>query len=174
MSKEIIYFDNSGWTIINRWIKDNKYLNKVKVVSVYYNAEACESDVFIEVGGYNLKCFRGSSSKEDFKKGEICIVQLTLMTTDRKKLTDKEKDIKTEELKGTYGGTYTHCNLKGQIVVIYEINGCHGGYDCAVVDCGGIFVGVEVAPKDNFKIGDYIEAEGRLDIYKIAEEQKDA
>jgi hypothetical protein len=91
------------------------------------------------------------------------------MTTHREKLNYKAKNIRTKER----GKATPICFLEGEIVIFYEINGCRGGYDCAVVDCGEIFVGIEIAPEDNFKIGDYIKAEGRLDIVKILDKEKE-
>ncbi len=141
---------------------NKKYINKIRVLQVVETCEqGVEQDVFIEIAGKRLKCFWSLGDKE-FTKGETAEAKLALMTTDRKKIETEKKEIKTKYQRGTPN----RCNLKGQIVAIYN-NPNPLGYNYAVVDCDKVFIEVEFSSKDDFKIEDYIEAEGRLDISKI-------
>lgn len=150
-----------------RIIKSDKYLNRVKVLWVNRNDEALEEDILMKVKKKEIQGFRCPVGRNDPQliEGKEFTVELILMTTAREKREYKEKDIKTEQ----QWGTPNHCTLTGEIKAIYDID--NSVYKCAVVDCKGIFVGVEVAPEDNFKIKNYMKAEGRLDIYYIKEKE---
>ncbi|NJD75614.1 MAG: hypothetical protein FIB08_00770 [Candidatus Methanoperedens sp.] len=153
---------------------DQAYLEKVEIVDVeILDIQEITANVTIKVKGHELKCFVSNFNRQSpFFAGEKCDVVLSLMTTEHEKINSKEKNIvSTKQFED-------HCILSGEIknfipraITYYdEKTGSYYSedtdYKYGIVDCG-IFIAVEV-PKDSLmKTGDYIKAEGRLDIKKV-------
>lgn len=150
------------------------YLEKVEIVEVeILDIQEITANVTIKVKGRELKCFVSDfNCQSPFFVGENCDVVLSLMTTEHEKINSKEKKIvSTKQFED-------HCILSGEIknflprIITYceEKTGSYYSeytdYKYGIVDCG-IHVSVEIPKDSNLKIGNYIKAEGRLDVQKV-------
>lgn len=158
---------------------DKKYSEYAEVVDVAsLDIQGITATVTINVKKYKVKCFVSDfKEKGPFSLGERCLIKLSLMTWpgSLNKIKEKKKEVKSEQRKGTPN----HCLLSGEIVGFSPIvksyydatKGTYyteenADYKAGIVDCG-IFVMVEVPKDSDLKVGDYIKAEGRLDIRKV-------
>lgn len=154
---------------------DKKYSEYAEVVDVTsLDIQGITATVTINVKKYKLKCFVSDfKEKGPFSLGERCLIKLSLMTTDLKKIEMIQTEIKN-------GNRYkTHCLLSGEIVGFSPIVGSYYDvtkgayyteenvdYKAGIVDCG-IFIEVEIPKDSDLQVGDHIKAEGRLDIKKV-------
>lgn len=151
----------------------DNYKENAVIIQVDKNEITYEENLIIEVNAFKLKCFISNFiTKGDFEKEEIVEVQLSLMTTEHEKTDSNKKNIISTDI------FENHCVLSGEIkkivprIVNYydEKTGSYYAeptdYNHGIVDCG-IHVLVEIPKDSNLKIGDYIKAEGRLDVQKV-------
>lgn len=134
----------------------NKYFEETVVKECMYDEteEIC-TEIIVEVKGIEVECFNVLRD-DDFIPGRKYIATLNLKTFKVVKMPETVLDIKVIR---EWGSTCP-CYLSG----IIEFIDCSNQY--GVVDCG-MFVHVEFPSDNMFFIGDFIKAEGRLDIKKI-------
>jgi len=142
------------------------YSEKVEIIYVEpLDIQEITANIMVRVKKKEIKCFV-SDFKENgpFLVGEKCAVFISLMTWPKylTKTRDETKEIRTEERKGTPN----HCFLSGEII---DFSPLDANYKYGIVNCG-ILIAVEIPKKSDFKIGDYVKAEGRLDARKVKEE----
>jgi len=127
-----------------------KELNNFDVLGV-------SGDVIFDIKGMRLSAF-----VTDFKLngpffiGEKCRVILSLLTTEVDIIKESIKKIENGERYSDY------CILHGEIIDLINIDKSHVD---GITDCG-ILVHVGL-PLNKIKIGEFINANGRLDIIKI-------
>lgn len=110
-----------------------------------------------------IECFIYGDGVLKFKRGETTCVELHLLNWARKnKIPDKkEKEIKYIKKTPVAVNAYI---LTGEILDIFKSkyeDSCNATIDC------GIYIKLRILKDQNFKIGDYIQAEGRLDAFKV-------
>ena len=156
---------------------NKKYSEWVEIIGMEdFDVQEITANVIIKVKERELFCFVSDfKERGPFSMGEKCAVALSLMTWPKSlnKIKEKNKGIKS-------GNRYkTHCALSGEIVAFNPIVGSYYNvkedvyyteentdYKAGIVDCD-IFVAVEIPKDSDLKVGDYIKAEGRLDIKKV-------
>lgn len=148
-----------------------KFLENVTVVRVEINPFVSgEGSVLLRVvneiisSSLFLDCFIGYWVEgNNYKLGETTCVELHLLNWAWKnKIPDKkEKEIKYIKKTPVAVNAYI---LTGEILDIFESK-YEDSYN-AIIDCD-IYVKLRILKDQNFKIGDYIQAEGRLDAFKV-------
>jgi len=110
-----------------------------------------------------IECFIYDDDVLKFKHGETIRVELHLLNWawKNKRPNKKEKEIKYIKKTPVAVNTYI---LTGEILDIFESK-YEDSYN-AIIDCD-IYVKLRILKDQNFKIGDYIQAEGRLDAFKV-------
>jgi len=152
---------------------DKKYLEKALIKRVILAetpllSRPCEGIASLMIKRnnlreYELECFIYGDETKKFKKGETILVRLVLTNWAWKneKLEREEQSIRLIPKKGIV--------VKGKIVDTLESK-YEDSYD-AIIDCG-IYVKARVLKSQNFRLGDYIQAEGRLDAFKVEQEDE--
>lgn len=98
-----------------------------------------------------------------FKHGETTRVELHLLNWAWKNKRPDKKEKEIEYIKKTPVAVNTYI-LTGEILDIFESK-YEDSYN-TIIDCD-IYVKLRILKDQNFKIGDYIQAEGRLDAFKV-------
>lgn len=162
----------------------NQYAERVSIKTIEpLDVQQITCVIQVQAKKEKLLCFSSdfSYSGPFFLDTEVHVF-LSLMTTQYKVKEDHERKKTIQSYKKPH--TPNHCNLTGQLVDIVPI--VSAGYSPdekifsvqenpyfihAIVDCG-FFIAVELPRTSNPHIGDFITAEGRLDI-RIARERKE-
>ena len=118
---------------------------------------------------HSFECFVHGEEIAKFKKGETAFVLLVLVNWAwmNKKSENNETEIKYIKRTPTAVNSYV---LRGKILEIFDDSKYDDSYN-AVIDCG-IFVKLRLLKDQNFKIGDYLCAEGRLDASIVRGDEK--
>ncbi|MCX5844013.1 MAG: hypothetical protein NT022_09730 [Deltaproteobacteria bacterium] len=105
---------------------------------------------------YTINCFVPFVGEiSQFKKGENRVIKLVLTNWARKNIHIEGKE-KTLNLDGS-------TTITGEVIKILDDSKYADSFN-AIIDCG-IYIKVRFFKSQNFKIGDYIKATGRLDAY---------
>ena len=110
-----------------------------------------------------IECFICDDDVLKFKQGETTRVELHLLNWSwkNKRQDKKEKEIKYIKKTPVAVNAYI---LTGEILDIFESK--YEDSHNAIIDCD-IYIRLRILKDQNFKIGDYIQAEGRLDAFKV-------
>jgi hypothetical protein len=154
---------------------NKKYAENVDIINVeVLDIQRITAVITIKVREHELNCFVNEFHNEKFFEGDKYAVVLSLMTTGLEKINSREKNIASTK------HFEAHCKLSGEIKEFFPIihkyyregiwyDEKQPSYKHGIVDCG-TFVAVEILKKSDLKIGDYVKAEGRLDVRKVKEE----
>ena len=127
-----------------------------------------EGDVILSVEGLpvekrSIECFIYGDDVLKFEHGETTCVELHLLNWAWKNKIPDKKEKEIEYIKKTPVAVNAYI-LTGEILDIFESK-YEDSYN-AIIDCD-IYVKLRILKDQNFKIGDYIQAEGRLDAFKV-------
>lgn len=155
---------------------EKKFLEKATVVRVELNPYISgEGSVLLRVENKDispplfLDCFIAHwAGSKSFKLDETAFVELRLKNAawKNKRPEKNEKQIKYIKITPVAVNRYA---LTGGILDFFESE-FEDSYD-AVIDCG-IYAKIRILKEQNFKIGDYIQSEGRLDAIKVGIDEK--
>lgn len=124
--------------------------------------ETLEEEAVFEMKGKEVRCFLPDFRLGEpvFHKDEECKLKLYLLWTLQERSDSKESSIKPLRKNST------EYSISGEIVGLKPDPESKVGGSVLVVDCG-VFV-IMPTPNKNWKKGDYVKAEGRLDARKVA------
>jgi hypothetical protein len=132
-----------------------------------------EGDVILFVeklpeGNRSVECFIHGDETSKFKRGETYRVEFVLVNWAWKNKNPEKKKKEIKYIKKTPRAVNAYV-LTGEILGISESK--YEDSFNAVIDCG-IFAELRILKDQDFKVGDYIIAEGRLDTHLVDEEQE--
>lgn len=148
-----------------------KYTVRVEIEKIIISGYELDAVVRLimpssKMNGHSFECFVPKDQDHFRKYGQV-EVKFHLLDFNQKILETQQKEIVA--IKGRKNGTVNTYTVKGDIVAISE----HPRYMDSiqiVIDCG-IPIYTRAYKNQNFQIGDYIEIEGRLDIYTTENEK---
>jgi hypothetical protein len=142
---------------------DNKYIEKIEIKDIiYYAIQKNEPVLTLKVKDFFISSF-DPLTNDEFIIGKTLKATFSLLTKKVNKINLKNKYINVDLNRPGY---ICYCSLCGELVDIIS-NGNEKDqapyYQNGIVDCG-IYVRVEIPFNIEINVGDYLCAEGRLDV----------
>lgn len=154
--------------ILREMVLMENFVENVKVEKIKFFGRY-EADIFLSIlkdGGElaKVKCFiYDDNDLSGFSEGKTATARFCLLTGNAERTNGKNKIIKQISREHTPN----HNIIEGEIVEL-ENHPRYQGYHKIVVDCG-FFIETDVKKSENFKVGDYVKTEGRLDVHKVSD-----
>jgi hypothetical protein len=145
-------------------VQNNNCIEKAEIIKLNFDEiERTFTEIYVRVNGKEVECFNPSSDT-DYIIGNIYNVIFSLITFNVKKINNGKKIEVKSKL-----GSVCHCTLYGELINMeikyQEAKGHRIYYKYGYIDCG-ICVKVEMPLDFEANVGEYLYAEGRLDIKK--------
>lgn len=143
-----------------------KYPEKAKILKIDIKTSN-EGDVIFETINQNFECFICLDEIKIFqglKKNQIINVEFSLLNLSATKLAEHVKKIQQAK---KIGVRVNRTMVFGEIIEISDHpNPKFWNYRRVVLDCG-VFIKTRIPRDQNFKKGDFIRVEGRLDAHFV-------
>ena len=145
----------------------HKYAMTAEIVSILGGDEEVDTAIF-KVGTYNLRCFlpdyriekwkEKKANEEKYLGQKVKIILFLLYLEKPEKNTMKKRRIEQVATKYIPAEYSTWYEVEGTVKEVHD--------EFWVIDCG-ITIIVDRATSENYRVGDWIVARGRLDAYLI-------